>query len=84
MKHRYPTAAELGIAAPAGLRSELFEAGFAHAIKGGHIDLPEHCRLSFRMGFRAGKICLRRVRRDRGIYEFPQRWRIRLATRWEE
>lgn len=84
MQPRHPGPAQVGIAVPRGLRGELFEAGFRHGLAGGQLDRVEHGRASFRFGFRAAKLYLRRVRRARGILDFPQRWRVRVTVRWDE
>lgn len=77
-----PTPADLGLRIPANLRAPRFNAGFEHAMRGGHLTDPEYFRLSFRMGFRAAKLCLREIRRRQGIREFPLHARIRLRALW--
>lgn len=77
-----PTPRDLGVKIPANLRAPRFHAGFEHALRGGHLTDPEFFRLSFRMGFRAAKLCLREIRRRQGIREFPLRVRIRLRALW--
>jgi hypothetical protein len=72
----------LGIKLPAYLRQDRFDAGFLHALKGGHLTRAEYFRLSFRMGFRAAKLYLREVRRRQGILEFPFRGKMILRTVW--
>jgi hypothetical protein len=83
MDFEYPTPASLGIAIPAPLVRDAFDAGFLHALKGGKLDRPEFLRLSFRMGFRAAKLHLRAVRRARGVLEFPLRCRMRVTAHWD-
>ncbi len=78
----YPTPRDLGLKIPATLRQERFRRGFEHALKGGHLTEIEYFRLSFRLGFRAAKLYLREVRRQRGILEFPFRARGRLKSIW--
>jgi len=77
-----PAPHDLGVKIPANLRAPRFRAGFEHAMRGGHLTDPEYLRLSFRMGFRAAKLCLREIRRRQGIHEFPLRARIRLRAIW--
>ena len=77
-----PTPADLGLRIPGNLRAPRFCAGFQHAMRGGHLTDPEYFRLSFRMGFRAAKLCLREIRRRQGIREFPLHARIRLRALW--
>ena len=84
MQCHYPTPAEIGIRVPVGLRAALYNAGFRHALAGGQLDRIEYLRCSFRMGFRSGKMYLKQLRRERGIIEFPQRWRVRIRARWDE
>lgn len=82
MACHYPTPRDLGLKIPATLRRERFCRGFEHALKGGHLTEVEYFRLSFRLGFRAAKLYLREVRRQRGILEFPLRTRFRLKSLW--
>lgn len=82
--HRYPNPAEAGIRIPAHLLIDRFTAGFDHALKGGHLDHVEYFRRSFRLGFRAAKLYVREVRRQRGVLEFPARYRMRLRTYWPD
>jgi len=78
----YPTPRDLGLRIPATLRPERFRRGFEHALKGGQLSEVEYFRRSFRLGFRAAKLYLREVRRQRGILEFPFRARCRLKSLW--
>jgi len=82
MTNTIPAPRDLGIKIPANLRAQRFSAGFEHAMRGGHLTDPEYFRLSFRMGFRAAKLCLREIRRRQGIREFPLRARVRLRALW--
>lgn len=80
--YRYPTTDDLGIAIPRTLRPERFRSGFDHALRGGQLDRSEYFRLSFRIGFRTGKLFLREERRRRGILDLPMRRRQRLVSIW--
>lgn len=82
MHHVYPTPQDIGLKIPPDVRASRFNAGFEHALKGGHLTEVEYFRRSFRLGFRAAKLYLREVRRRRGILDFPLRGRIRLRTVW--
>ncbi len=82
MQATYPTPRQIGVKLPAELIEPRFNAGFDHALKGGHLTQVEYFRRSFRLGFRCAKLYLREVRRTRGIVEFPIRARIRLRTIW--
>jgi hypothetical protein len=82
MSFHYPTPDDLGLVIPRTLRRERFNRGFAHALRGGHLDRLEYFRLSFRMGFRAAKLFLRDERRRRGILQFPMRARFRQRAIW--
>jgi len=82
MACHYPTPRDFSLKIPATLRQERFRRGFEHALKGGHLTEIEYFRLSFRLGFRAAKLYLREVRRQRGILEFPFRARGRLKSIW--
>ena len=82
MPHTYPTPRDIGLKIPPSLRETRFNAGFEHALKGGHLTEVEYFRRSFRLGFRAAKLYLRQVRRNRGIPDFPMRARFRLRSRW--
>lgn len=80
MSYSYPTPWELGIKIPPHLREDCFNLGFEHALKGGQLTEVKHLRLSFRMGFRAAKLYLRQVRRERGIIDFPMRAKVRIRV----
>ena len=82
MHHVYPTPQDIGLKLPPDVRESRFNAGFEHALKGGHLTEVEYFRRSFRLGFRAAKLYLREVRRRRGILDFPMRGRIRLRSVW--
>ncbi|MBI5782377.1 MAG: hypothetical protein HZA69_01390 [Gammaproteobacteria bacterium] len=84
MPHIYPTPRDVGLRIPPYLRETRFNAGFEHALKGGHLTEVEYFRRSFRLGFRAAKLYLREVRRHRGILDFPMRARFRLRALWRE
>lgn len=78
----YPQPQDVGIEIPRTLRRDRFCRGFEHGLRGGQLDRVEYFRLSFRLGFRAAKLYLREVRRQRGILQFPTRQRVRLKSRW--
>lgn len=80
MVPQYPSPQEVGIQIPAHLIEERFHSGFLHALKGGQLNKPEFLRLSFREGFRIGKLYLRYVRRSRGIVEFPMKAQVRMRV----
>ncbi len=82
--HAYPTPRDIGLKIPPDIRENRFNAGFEHALKGGHLTEVEYFRRSFRLGFRAAKLYLREVRRRRGILDFPMRACIRLRAAWPE
>jgi hypothetical protein len=82
MHATYPTPRDLGLKLPRDLVESRFNAGFEHALKGGHLTEIAYFRRSFRLGFRTAKLYLREVRRRRGILEFPFRARIRLRAVW--
>jgi len=65
---------------PPSLIEDRYQAGFAHALRGGQLDNIEYFKLSFREGFRAAKLHLREVRRRRGIIDFPLRGRLRVKA----
>ncbi len=79
----YPKPRQIGLLIPAPIIESRFNAGFEHALKGGHLTDVEYFRRSFRFGFRAAKLYLRQVRRARGILEFPFRARVRLRAVWD-
>lgn len=78
MSHVYPTPQDVGIKIPGHLKEGRYCSGFEHALRGGQIDRVEHFRLSFREGYRAGKLYLKELRRQRGILTFPMRGHVRL------
>ena len=69
---------------PVGVRQDRFDAGFDHALRGGHLDTQECFRYSFRIGFRTAKRYLKDVRRTRGVIEFPVPGRIKVTTAWHQ
>jgi hypothetical protein len=71
---------EVGVIIPGRLVLERYQQGFQHALGGGQITAVEHLKLSFREGFRAGKLYCRRLRQARGIMDFPMRARVRFAS----
>ena len=82
MPPTYPTPRAIGLRIPACLREARFNAGFEHALKGGHLTEVEYFRRSFRLGFRTAKLYLREVRRSRGLLDFPMRAKFRLRALW--
>lgn len=82
MAYRYPSPPEAGIKIPRHLLADRFTAGFDHGLKGGQLDHIEYLRRSFRLGFRAAKLHLREVRRQRGVIQFPARYKLRLRSHW--
>lgn len=72
--------AGLAVTVPPSLIRERYQAGFAHALRGGQLDNVEYFKLSFREGFRAGKLQLRELRRRQGIIDFPLRGRLRVKA----
>ena len=82
MHFTYPTPRDIGLKIPPFLRENRFNAGFEHALKGGHLTEVEYFRRSFSLGFCAAKLYLREVRRCRGLLDFPLRARIRIRTVW--
>jgi len=78
----YPTPQEIGIKLAPHLVQTRFDAGFKHALRGGHLTEVEYLRRSFRLGFRSAKLYLRELRRRGGILEFPFQGRIRLRALW--
>ncbi len=80
MQHAYPQPEDAGITIPLHLRADRFCSGFRHALEGGQITEVKQLRLSFREGYRAGKLYLRDLRRKMGIINFPQQGRIRFSA----
>jgi hypothetical protein len=79
----YPKPQDIGVRLSPDLIESRFNAGFQHALKGGHLTQVEYFRRSFRLGFRSAKLYLRDVRRLSGVLEFPFRGRVRLRSIWE-
>jgi len=80
MQYTYPEPADVGIQIPPHLMVDRFSSGFLHALKGGQLTEVEMMRLSFREGFRAGKLYLRDLRREMGILEFPMKAQVRIRA----
>ena len=85
MKRAYnrciPTPHDIGLRIPPHLMADRFCCGFHHALTGGQITTVEQLRLSFLEGYRAGKLYLKELRRQRGIIEFPLMGKIRMRAR---
>jgi hypothetical protein len=77
-----PTPEDIGLRIPRHLMEDRFRQGFHHALTGGQINQVEQLRLSFREGYRAGKLYLKAVRRRRGIVEFPVTGKVRMRVRF--
>lgn len=78
MTRAYPEPQDVGAVIPAHLVQDPFRRGFHHAIRGRQTTEVEQPRLSFREGFRAGRLYLRELRRRRGIVSFPLQGRVRF------
>jgi len=79
-RNRQLTATELAVSVPPFLIKERFQAGFAHAMRGGQLDKVEYFKLSFRIGYRAAKLQMRDLRRKQGIIDFPLRAKIKIKS----
>lgn len=75
-----PTPADAGVKIPADLREDRFCAGFEHALRGGQLNHAECLRRSFRLGYRAAKLYLRQLHKQRGILNFPIQGRLRIRA----
>ena len=80
MNYAYPEPQDVGLKIPKYLVAERFRSGFLHALKGGQIRQREQLRLSFREGYRAGKLYLKELRRTQGIVHFPVQGRIKVRA----
>jgi hypothetical protein len=79
-RKRRVACAEVAVPAPAKLRRDLYEAGYAHGLRGGQLDRVAYFKLSFREGFRAAKLALRARRRREGLLEFPLTGRMKMKA----
>ena len=80
MRHAYPRPEDVGIKIPLYLKKEKFREGFSHALHGQQLTRCEHLKLSFREGYRAGKLFLREVRKRENVVEFPFKGRVRMSV----
>jgi hypothetical protein len=80
MKYKYPTPDELGIVIPKSLYKDQFNDGFEHALKGLHLTERSHLCLSFRSGYRSGKLYCKYLRRKQGIVDFPMQGKVRFKV----
>lgn len=80
MRHCYPTPQDVGIRTPVHLVKNRFRSGFDHALRGGQITEVKQLRLSFREGYRAGKLYLRDLRKAQGIISFPLQGRVKFRV----
>jgi len=84
MKHSYPQPEDVGIKIPMYLIKDRFRQGFSHALHGRQITQCEHLKLSFREGYRAGKLFLSEVRKQSNIIVFPFKARIQVRVNKQE
>lgn len=80
MAYAYPKPQDVGVTIPQHLIEARFRDGFRHALAGRQITRVEHLRLSFREGYRAGKLYLRDLRRAQGVVDFPLQGRLRFKA----
>lgn len=76
LKTRGPKASEVGVHAPTHLDRELFEQGFSRGMQSSTLTI---FKASYRAGFRAAKLKLRELRRQRGIIDFPMRAKMSIG-----
>lgn len=78
---QYPKATEVLTGIPTHVKRDLFEDGFQHSIRGGQLTDPKvHFKMSFREGFRAGRLYLKELRRQQGVVEFPLQGKIKVTV----
>ncbi len=80
MTHSYPQPEDVGIKIPVNLIKERFCRGFSHALHGKQLMRCEHLKLSFREGYRAGKLFLKERRKKMNIIEFPFKAKIAMRV----
>lgn len=80
MKHSYPQPEDVGINIPMFLMKGRFRHGFSHALHGKQLTRREHLRLSFREGYRAGKLFLTELRKQNNIIEFPFKAKVAMRV----
>ena len=80
MKHSYPQPEDVGIKIPMYLIKDRFRQGFSHALHGRQLTQGEHLRLSFREGYRAGKLFLTDLRKKMNIIEFPFKAKVSMRV----
>ena len=79
-RNRQKSVAELAVTVPPSLMKDRYQAGFAHAMRGGQLDKIEYFKLSFREGFRAAKLQMRVMRRKQGIIDFPLQGKMKMKA----
>ena len=77
---RQLSVAATAMTVPPSLLKDRYEAGFAHAMRGGQLDKVEYFKLSFREGFRAARLQMRAMRRKQGVIDFPLQGRMRIKA----
>ncbi|GMR07028.1 MAG: hypothetical protein BMS9Abin26_0030 [Gammaproteobacteria bacterium] len=80
MPATYPEPQDVAIRVPLKLVKEGYCRGFRHALEGGQINRVEQLKLSFRKGFRAGKLYLKELQRTRGVVNFPLQGKFRFTV----
>ncbi len=84
MRYIYPQPEDVGIKVPGYLIKDRFCLGFRHALQGKQLTRCEHLKLSFREGYRAGKLFLRIQRKEMNIIEFPFKGKVRMRVSQSE
>ena len=75
-----PRPQDVGVRISPSLKEDRFRAGFEHGLRGGQLTQVEYLRRSFRLGYRAAKLYLREVRRQRGLLTFPVKGKLRVKA----
>lgn len=81
LKQKLPSAKEVGLTLPKTVNKEMFEEGFQHGLVSNKLLKPEHFKASFREGFRAAKIYLRELYKNKNITTMPLQGRIKFTVK---
>lgn len=81
IKTKLPTPKEVGITTPNVINKERYEEGFQHGLISNKLLKPEHLRASFREGFRAAKLYLKQLYKDRNVTVMPTKARMKFTVK---
>lgn len=81
IRQKLPLPTEVGVVVPAAINQEMYQQGWEHGLVSNLLTKPEQLKASFRAGFRAAKLYLRELRKQKGIHVLPLQARIKFRPK---